>query len=138
MRPGKPLLFARLPDGTPCFGLPGNPVASAVGARLFVDAALRALLGMPPEAPWRLPLDRGVHGKPGFECIQKAALGVDRQGRVTVHVLPGQESFRTRPLLATTVWARVPARDDRFAEGCLVDVHPACHFDQSLLRAAAP
>ena len=37
MRPGKPLLFARLPGGALYFGLPGNPVSSAVGMRVFLD-----------------------------------------------------------------------------------------------------
>jgi hypothetical protein len=138
MRPGKPLLLARLAGGQLCFGLPGNPVASAVGARLFVDTALRALLGMPPELPWRLPLERAVQGKPGFDCIQKAALGFDRDGRVTVEVLTGQESFRTRPLLATTVWARLPAQNEWFAAGRLIDVHPPCHLDHSLMRSVTP
>jgi molybdopterin molybdotransferase len=50
MRPGKPLLFASLPDGRPYFGLPGNPVAALVGMRFFVLAAIRAMAGLPPEA----------------------------------------------------------------------------------------
>ena len=46
MRPGKPVLFATLPNGCLYFGLPGNPVAAAVGARFFVIAAIRAMLGL--------------------------------------------------------------------------------------------
>jgi molybdopterin molybdotransferase len=49
MRPGKPLLFARLREGPLYFGLPGNPVSAAVGLRFFVEAALRAQLGLPQE-----------------------------------------------------------------------------------------
>ena len=84
MRPGKPLLLARMPAGPLCFGLPGNPVSSAVGARFFVEAALRTMLGMPPELPWRLPLASAVRKKPGFDFFQKAALSFDRDGRVAV------------------------------------------------------
>ena len=49
MRPGKPILFARLRDGRPYFGLPGNPVAALTGFRFFVVPALRRLLGLAPE-----------------------------------------------------------------------------------------
>jgi molybdopterin molybdotransferase len=45
MRPGKPLIFGRLGD-TPFIGLPGNPVSALVCAILFVQPAIRALLGM--------------------------------------------------------------------------------------------
>ena len=38
LKPGKPTLFAILPNGAFYFGLPGNPVASAVGLRFFVVA----------------------------------------------------------------------------------------------------
>jgi len=35
-------------DGTPVFGLPGNPVSSLVCFELFVRAALEAMQGAPP------------------------------------------------------------------------------------------
>src|SRR5690625_1517054 len=47
IRTGKPQLFARLADGTLFFGLPGNPIATAVGQRFYVEAALRVMLGLP-------------------------------------------------------------------------------------------
>lgn len=49
MRPGKPILFALLPDGRPFFGLPGNPVAALVGFRFFVLTAIRRTLGLERE-----------------------------------------------------------------------------------------
>jgi len=50
IRPGKPLLFARLAE-TLVFGLPGNPVSSLVCAEEFVLPALRGLRGLGPEGP---------------------------------------------------------------------------------------
>ena len=41
IRPGKPLLFARLPAGQYLLGLPGNPVAVAAGLRFFGAPLLR-------------------------------------------------------------------------------------------------
>ena len=49
MRPGKPILFAMLPNGRPFFGLPGNPVAALVGFRFFVLAAIRRMLALERE-----------------------------------------------------------------------------------------
>jgi molybdopterin molybdotransferase len=44
MKPGKPVALAVV-DGTPYYGLPGNPVSSMVAFTLFVRPALRAALG---------------------------------------------------------------------------------------------
>lgn len=132
MRPGKPLLFAVLPNGALFFGLPGNPVSSAVGLRFFVENALRSMLGMPPEAPWRLPLAEPLTKKPGFHLFQKAELRLDADGAVRVGLLKGQESFKTRPLLRARVWAGLPAQVEALPAGALIDVHPLCHFDDHL------
>ncbi len=45
LRPGKPTVFARLPNGTLAFGLPGNPVSVSVTFNLFARTALRAMQG---------------------------------------------------------------------------------------------
>lgn len=47
VKPGKPSILA-VCDGTPVFGLPGNPVSAMVIARLFMVRAVRAFLGMEP------------------------------------------------------------------------------------------
>lgn len=134
MRPGKPLLFARLPAGALCFGLPGNPVSSAVGERFFVEAALRVMLGMPDETPWRLPLLHDAGKKPGFSMLQKARLCFDSNGRVGVRLLAGQESFRTEPLLRSRVWAVLPEAAERVDAGELLPVFALGHRDSLLLQ----
>ncbi|MDF1657707.1 MAG: molybdopterin molybdotransferase MoeA [Verrucomicrobiales bacterium] len=45
VKPGKPFVYGHHPDGTPVFGLPGNPVSSFVTFHLFVKPVIRALLG---------------------------------------------------------------------------------------------
>ncbi|MFC0677938.1 gephyrin-like molybdotransferase Glp [Lysobacter korlensis] len=127
MRPGKPLLFARLPGGALFFGLPGNPVSSVVGLRFFVEPAMRAMLGLPRERGWRLPLMHDASKKPGFRLHQKARLQLGATGRLGVELLPGQESFRTRPLIDSTVWAALPADREALAAGDIVDVFPLAH-----------
>lgn len=44
MRPGRPLAFGFI-NGTPLFGLPGNPVSSAVSFEQFVRPAIRKMMG---------------------------------------------------------------------------------------------
>jgi len=132
MRPGKPLLFATLPGGALFFGLPGNPVSSAVGMRFFVETALRCMLAMPSEQSWRMALAGGIDKKPGFHLYQKAELRLDAGGQLSLGLLKGQESFKTRPLLPARVWAGLPAQAETLLAGALVDVHPLCHFDQTL------
>lgn len=123
MRPGKPLLFARLPGGALYFGLPGNPVSSAVGMRFFVEPALRARLGQPQESPLRAPLAEAVGKKPGFRMLQKAVVQCDDQGRLSVCLMKGQESFRIRPLLQSNAWAVLPEQGASMPAGTLVDLY---------------
>lgn len=64
LRPGKPTVFARLPNGTLFFGLPGNPVSVSVTFNLFARTALLAMQGaQEPTLPqdWAV-LARGVKG----------------------------------------------------------------------------
>ena len=124
MRPGKPLLFATAGRGTLVFGLPGNPVSSTVGARFFVDAALRALAGRAPEPALLLPLAGAACKKPGFSMLQKAALALDADGRLQVRLLKGQESFKTAPLLAARAWAVLPEEAAELPAGTPVPVYP--------------
>lgn len=127
MRPGKPLLFARLKSGPLYFGLPGNPVSSVVGLRFFVEAALRVMLGLPEERAWSLPLLHDARKKPGFRLHQKARVVLGHDARLGVELLPGQESFKTRPLLAANAWAALPEDLAELPPGTLIDVLPPGH-----------
>ena len=44
MRPGKPLLFSKI-NKTPLIGLPGNPVSSGVCSMIFVNIAIKKMIG---------------------------------------------------------------------------------------------
>ena len=50
MRPGKPLLFS-IVNNTPLIGLPGNPVSSGVCSLIFVNVAIRSMLGITEKYP---------------------------------------------------------------------------------------
>lgn len=49
LKPGKPFLFGHHPNGTPVFGLPGNPVSAFVTFSIFVAPVIRRLMGIPVE-----------------------------------------------------------------------------------------
>ncbi len=128
IRPGKPLLFATLPNGALFFGLPGNPVSSAVGLRFFVEPALRAMLGLAPERPLRLPLLGDFRKKPPLRFHLKGHAALDAAGRLQARVLPGQESFKVAPLLHSNCWVVVDEDANALEEGAAVSVYPPGHL----------
>jgi len=92
IQPGKPLVFGEMARGRnagsaasgtgrtlPFFGLPGNPVSSAVTFLLFAAPVLAALAGRrdggPRFALARLAATSGKHGKPGLTRFLPASCG---------------------------------------------------------------
>lgn len=132
IRPGKPLLLAQLPDDALLFGLPGNPIAGAVGLRFFVEPALRRMAGLPPEHPLRVPLAANYRKKPPLRFHLKSRLAADANGRLSVTVLPGQESYRIRPLAEANAWAVVPPDVQSLEAGDPVDVYGLGHIHSPL------
>jgi molybdopterin molybdotransferase len=124
IRPGKPILFARLANGTLVFGLPGNPIAVAVGLRFFVIPALRQMQGLPEETYLTARLKEPVHKKQGLRFFAKAQAMSDETGQLQVEVLPGQESFKISPLMTANCWLIADEEADELAAGSLVKIAP--------------
>lgn len=124
IRPGKPVLAARLPGGALLLGLPGNPLAVAVGMRFFAIPVLRALEGLPPEVPARTAAAEPVRGRGTLRFFAKACIDVGPDGQRRVRLLPGQESFRIAPLLAANCWAVVPEGTGELPAGTLLETLP--------------
>lgn len=51
IKPGRPTIFATLPDSTPVFALPGNPASAFVGFTLLVKPALAVIEGRSAVGP---------------------------------------------------------------------------------------
>jgi molybdopterin molybdotransferase len=102
MRPGKPVLFATLPNGCLYFGLPGNPVAAAVGARFFVIAAIRAMLGLERERGYPVAIDAPGGPDNVGTRILKARWHPGPPPAVTLAA--DQRSHTMRPLLECNSW----------------------------------
>jgi molybdopterin molybdotransferase len=140
VQPGKPFAFgtAERPrpaagaEGAPVllFGLPGNPVSSAVTFELFVRPALRALAG---RHDLLRPVDRALlgeavdksHGRRAFIRVQAerddAGSPVrDGRGRVQVHLAGGQGSHVISALAAADALAVIPEADDELPAGAEV------------------
>ncbi len=129
IRPGKPILFARLATGALYFGLPGNPASAAVGQRFFVEPALRRMLGLPMEAGLLLPVQCDVRKPAGLRLHARARVELGADGALSVRVLAGQESFRMASSLAANAWAVLEAGQDTISAGSRVQVHGLGHAD---------
>ncbi len=129
IRPGKPLLCARLPSGPLLFGLPGNPMAVAVGLRFFVLPAVRALLGRGREIHLPARAESAVRARPAMTFFAKAAARLTPEAVLTVKLLAGQESFRIGPLLQANCWAIVAASTTDLSAGDIVQVAPLLPTD---------
>ncbi|MFT4247489.1 MAG: molybdopterin molybdotransferase MoeA [Pseudomonas sp.] len=134
IRPGKPLLFARMKEGPLYFGLPGNPVSSAVGQRFFVEPALRAMLGLPRERALRVPLQAALRKPEHLRFHARAVVACDAQGALSAALLPRQEPFRLMPLLAANAWVVAEAGAAELAAGQTVDVHGLGHWQSIQLE----
>jgi molybdopterin molybdotransferase len=89
LRPGKPTVFARLPNGTLVFGLPGNPVSVSVTFNLFARTAILQLQGAKQSRlmEQHAILAQDVKGAEGRESYLPASLRTDTEGRLIAEAL---------------------------------------------------
>ncbi|GAA1464901.1 gephyrin-like molybdotransferase Glp [Microbacterium thalassium] len=124
MQPGKPQGFGALDDGTLLFGLPGNPVSSAVSFEVFVRPALLSMQGRAELARpvLRLPAARGWRTPPGRR--QYLPVTIDRSDPAAWRAVPatGGGSHLAGGLGGAEAYAVVPAETERVDAGDLVDV----------------
>lgn len=124
MKPGKPNLLARLSSGQVYFGLPGNPVATAVGLRFFVRRALAAMMGEESENPIVARMTHDFEKKAPLHMILKGYMTISEDGAVDVAVADGQESFMVRPFLQMNCWIFMPQELMRISAGDKVKIYP--------------
>ena len=122
IRPGKPILFAKL-RGKPkaIFGLPGNPISSAACFRFFVFPYLRNSLGIKEEISFKAILKNEFRKKKDFTRFVKSKLSTTRNGKLEVQILKGQESFRIKSFVQSNIWVMLPSGKEKFKKGEPVD-----------------
>ncbi len=116
IRPAKPLAFGTV-DGTPVFGLPGNPVSCMVSFELFARPGLRQMMGYPDGDLYRTRV-RGVTDD-GFARQRDGKLHLNRvvavpleeDGRFHVRSAGGQESHLLSAMAHANALALVPDGD---------------------------
>ncbi len=132
IKPGKPILFAVLKDGRYYFGLPGNPVSTAVGLRFFVQPLIRQLLGMPIENYHYAELRHDYRKKGDLRNFLKARLDIYDHGQTHLTILDGQQSFKISPLLEMNCWAVIGEGQNDLAKNDSVCIAPMELFPMAL------
>ncbi|CAI3798361.1 gephyrin-like molybdotransferase Glp [Rheinheimera sp. MM224] len=93
-KPGKPFAFGTLPNSY-FFGLPGNPVSTAVTFDLLVRIGLNKLAGQSEHSPavvFYAELESPIKKQPGRAEFQRAIAYSDEQGLLKVRPLGNQSS----------------------------------------------
>jgi len=108
IRPGKPLLAARLANGPLIIALPGTPMAVAAGLRFMVIPALRKMGGQRHETVMHAVLDTPQQPKAGLRHFLRANLQQHADGQMHVTVPEQQQPFRIRPFADADVWVVLP------------------------------
>jgi molybdenum cofactor synthesis domain-containing protein len=124
LRPGKPTVFARLPNGTLIFGLPGNPVSVAVTFNLFARTALLAMQGVTePALKYETALiARSVKGNIDRESYLPAQLTTNDDGELIAFPLKWGGSSDFVAFALTTALLIVPAGSRTIEANSLVKV----------------
>lgn len=124
LRPGKPTVFARLPNGKLVFGLPGNPVSVAVTFNLFARTALVAMQGAnePALKHDSALLARSVKGNVDRESYLPAQLTTNDDGELIAFPLKWGGSSDFVAFALTTALVIVPAGTKTLEANTLVRV----------------
>jgi len=111
LRPGKPTVFARLPNGTIFFGLPGNPVSVSVTFNLFVRPALLKMQGASEVTLKKetAVLARAVKGSHDRESYLPAQLTTNDDGELVAFPLKWGGSSDFVGFAMTTALIIIPA-----------------------------
>lgn len=117
MKPGKPLNFATVGE-TLVFGLPGNPVSSIVGFEVFVQSALRAMMGRPEPRPQTISVMLDHEARPSDRLeFQRAVVWVDEQGTLRGRDTGSQSSARLMSLVGANAFLLIPPRQEPYPAG---------------------
>ncbi|WND01564.1 molybdopterin molybdotransferase MoeA [Temperatibacter marinus] len=128
VKPGKPILFAKYTKtGSQTryfFGLPGNPVSSAMGLRVFVTPFLRAMQNLPEECASHAVLTAPAKANKGLTVFMKAVVKISHEGRMEIQPLEGQLSYQTGAMGDMNAWLIHPEGKDLIDEGAVVTYLP--------------
>jgi molybdopterin molybdotransferase len=126
LRPGKPTVFARLPNArrTLVFGLPGNPVSVSVTFNLFARTSLLAMQGA---THVRLNEHRAVLARDAKGSIERASylpatLRTDERGQLLAEPLKWRGSSDFVAFTRATALVIIPEGVREIEAGAIVSV----------------
>lgn len=117
LRPGRPMAWGRLEDGTTLLCLPGSPLAAVAVAVAVVRPVVAALAGRPAPVPEVVVAGVSMHRDPQRRLLVPAR--PDREGRYAP--VPGSGSADLARMARTTVLLDLPAGPRDLAPGDVVD-----------------
>ena len=124
LRPGKPTVFGRLPNGTLVFGLPGNPVSVSVTFNLFARTAILAMQGAtePALKHETAMLAKSVKGTVERESYLPVQLTTNDDGELIAFPLKWGGSSDFVAFAVATALVIVPANVKTIEAGSLLSV----------------
>ncbi|MFC5246340.1 molybdopterin molybdotransferase MoeA [Streptomyces nigrescens] len=108
VRPGHPMLLARLAPRRHLVGLPGNPLAAVSGLLTLAEPLLRTLAARRPAAPYRTPLAAAVAGHPRDTRLVPVAYRDDERHGLTAVPLRFHGPAMLRGIASADALAVVP------------------------------
>lgn len=125
MKPGRPLAFGRIGDAW-FFGLPGNPVSVMVTFYMFVQPALRRLMGESETSPLLLQAhcESKLRKKAGRTEYQRGILSHDASGRLSVAKTGAQGSGILTSMSQANCFIILPMEAESIEPGAEVTVLP--------------
>jgi len=124
IRPGKPILFAKLKGlERVIFGLPGNPISSSACFRFFVYPYLLNILGVKNEKPFKAKLKNNYFKNKSIIRFLKARLISTNDGKLQIQILKGQESYKIKSFVESNVWGLFKDGQSNFKKGELIDCY---------------
>ncbi|MEM8677872.1 MAG: gephyrin-like molybdotransferase Glp [Planctomycetota bacterium] len=124
VKPGKPIWFGKQAGGAIVFGLPGNPVSSLVGFRLFVQAAIDRFQARSPQGAVSARLSELFEQRGDRETLFPAWLTFLADGQAEVRPVRWRGSADLSALLSANALIRFPAGPQTFAADQVVAVYP--------------
>jgi molybdopterin molybdotransferase len=122
-RPGKPLWFGIASSGAAVFGLPGNPVSTAVCVARYVLPALAASQGQTPPRPERMALAAPVTVVVPLTVFMPIRIDIDDWGRGWAMPIPTNSSGDFTALAGTDGFVELPPGPNTYPKGFVTRMH---------------
>jgi molybdopterin molybdotransferase len=131
IRPGKPLLFAKINQKLYLVYLETLFLLQLVLGFSFI-LLLKIYLELLPEKPVKAVLKNSFNKVKNFTRFIKSKLTTSNNGKLEVELLKGQESFRINSFVKSNVWAMLPDGQSNFKKGQIIDCFLPNHSNKIL------